>query len=60
MNKNLEKALAKPGVLLMGPMISPASGDRIPIHITPRRFFSYPDFLLLIAQEIGKIVKKSF
>lgn len=58
MNKQLEKALAKPETLIMGPVISPSTGDKFPVHITTRKLYSFPDSLLVIAKEIAKILKK--
>lgn len=58
MNKRLERALAKPEILIMGPVVSPASGDKVPVHYNLRKIFSYPNSLKIIAEEIGKILKK--
>lgn len=58
MNQALEKALAKSEALIMGPVISPSTGDKFPIHITTRKLYSFPDSLLAIAKEITKILKK--
>lgn len=58
MNKKLEKALAKPEILILGPVISPASKDKLPIHVTSRKLLSHPDSLWTIAKEMVKIIKK--
>lgn len=58
MNRAIERAMAKPEILIMGPVVSPASGDKLPISITTRKIYSYPESLKIIAQEIGKIAKK--
>lgn len=54
MNQLLEKALARPEVLIMGPVVSPSTGDKFPIHLTTRKLYSFPDSLLAIAQETLK------
>lgn len=58
MNKQLEKALAKPDILLMGPIVSPTTGDKLPIHFSTKNLYSHPDSLITIAKEIGRILKK--
>jgi orotate phosphoribosyltransferase len=57
MNERVKKVLARPDLLIMGPIVSPASGDKGPLHLASRRIYSYPDTLQVLGDELGLIVK---
>ncbi|MFH1235338.1 MAG: phosphoribosyltransferase family protein, partial [Parcubacteria group bacterium] len=57
MNNLVKKAIARPEVLVMGPIVLPSINLRAPISIASRKMYSYPETLRILGEEIGKIVR---
>ncbi len=53
----VKRAVARPEALIMGPVIAPSTGQKLPIHFVNKRMFSYPESLHIFGQEMGAIVK---
>ncbi|MFZ5390800.1 MAG: orotate phosphoribosyltransferase [Patescibacteria group bacterium] len=58
MKKSLIKVVARPEILLIGPVKSPVSQVIYPLYVAVKKIYSNPDSLKILGREIGKLVKK--
>ncbi len=57
MNDRLKQVLARPEVLMMGPLSSPVSGHTFPIYTAAKKIYTYPDTLHVLGEELGALVQ---
>lgn len=57
MNERVKKVLARPEVLMMGPLVSPVSGHKFPVYTAAKKIYTYPETLHVLGEELGKLVR---
>lgn len=54
-SEELLRAICRPECLHMGPVIAPSIGIKVPLHLSFRRLFSFPETLEIMGREMGRV-----
>jgi len=52
------KVFCRPECLIMGPVEAVSVKMKVPVHLSLRRLFSFPETLKIISREMAQVVKK--